>query len=400
MPAPAVVDFFQEWASAKNLFAGLPVYASQRDNCERYLGFRPPDEDRFFPEVNAHPPPAVLLSLPFGLLDYRVALLVWNLLSLGGLVFALFLVVAVRHQPWSPWMLMPVSVCVLLGFPFLEQVRQGQWSLPLLVALTALWACERRQVSPVVSGALLALVTAVKLFPGLFFLYFALRRQWKVVGMGAAWLALVGALTVAVLGWSTCWSYGVDVLPQVNEWRSAWHNASLAGLWSKLFDPGQRGFPLVPLVHSPLLARSLTVASWVTVLGLLAWRLPRARTPDEGDHAFGLTILAMILLTPVVWEHSFVLVVLPLFLFVDTASPWRWAWYAAVLPLGVNPALFYRLFMGVDWAHPVWTVATPWHTLTALSVQTYALVALFLLGLRVAAHAPRVTPGNHCGPQN
>src|SRR5205807_2590850 len=78
------VDFFQEWAAGRNLLAGLPVYANQRDNCQRYLGFRPTDEARFFPEVNAHPPASVLLALPFSLLAYAHALLLWNLLSLAG----------------------------------------------------------------------------------------------------------------------------------------------------------------------------------------------------------------------------------------------------------------------------------------------------------------------------
>jgi hypothetical protein len=148
------------------------------------------------------------------------------------------------------------------------------------------------------------------------------------------------------------------------------------------------------LVYSPLLARCLTVVSWLVVLGFLTWILPRARTAEEGDRAFGLTVLAMMLLSPVVWEHSFVLVVLPLFLFVDSTSPWRLAWYAAALPLAVNPADFYRLFMEVDWVHPVWPIATPWHTLTALSVQTYALVTLFILGVVASWPRPNAKAGS------
>src|SRR5712692_10504205 len=37
-PHDLCVDFFQEWASARNLFCGLPPYTSQHVAIERHLG--------------------------------------------------------------------------------------------------------------------------------------------------------------------------------------------------------------------------------------------------------------------------------------------------------------------------------------------------------------------------
>src|SRR5713226_4462575 len=63
-PDDAVVDFFQEWASARNFLSGDPIYEPQRASSLRYLGVNPPAQTHFFLEVNAHPPTAVLFGLP------------------------------------------------------------------------------------------------------------------------------------------------------------------------------------------------------------------------------------------------------------------------------------------------------------------------------------------------
>src|SRR5947209_5435475 len=54
------IDFFQEWASARNLLRGLPAYANQRAAINRYLGDpldsgKAPEVEVYF-DVNAHPP--------------------------------------------------------------------------------------------------------------------------------------------------------------------------------------------------------------------------------------------------------------------------------------------------------------------------------------------------------
>src|SRR5262245_16263110 len=58
-------DFFQEWASARNVVEGLPAYTPQDVTVTRYLGLPPPSpNNRWFIHYNAHPPVAVLLALP------------------------------------------------------------------------------------------------------------------------------------------------------------------------------------------------------------------------------------------------------------------------------------------------------------------------------------------------
>src|SRR4051794_17022412 len=80
-PREIVSDFYQDWASARNLFQGLPAYTGHGVTIPRYIG--PVDPICLRNQVNAHPPTSILLLVPLAGLGYREALLVWDLLSLG-----------------------------------------------------------------------------------------------------------------------------------------------------------------------------------------------------------------------------------------------------------------------------------------------------------------------------
>src|SRR5262245_45689892 len=63
--SPQIVDFFQEWASARNPFQHPPVsvYERQEQTMVLYLGYEVrPEEFRI--TRNAHPPSSVPLAMP------------------------------------------------------------------------------------------------------------------------------------------------------------------------------------------------------------------------------------------------------------------------------------------------------------------------------------------------
>ena len=71
----------------RNWWNGLPVYTNHRVTIPRYIG--PVDPFCLQVEFNAHPPSSVLVMIPWAMLDYRDALLAWNVLSLAMLVASL-----------------------------------------------------------------------------------------------------------------------------------------------------------------------------------------------------------------------------------------------------------------------------------------------------------------------
>src|SRR5207249_805145 len=115
-------DFFQLWASARNVLNGLPVYEDHKVMIERYLGYRPKPDDQVMIERSSQTPTAVLLALPFAGLPYPDATLAWNLVSLMALAASLWLVARELHMRLAPWSVFPLVTLLLTCHPFRSQM--------------------------------------------------------------------------------------------------------------------------------------------------------------------------------------------------------------------------------------------------------------------------------------
>jgi hypothetical protein len=379
-PLDRGLDFFQDWASARNCLLGEPIYTPHEVTL-RKMGVRVDPTNPFFVPVNAHPPTSVLIALPFAWLEYADAFLAWNLLSLAAFGISLWLVGRELGVRMSVWSILPIVTLLLVCFPFRSHVYQGQLSIVLLVLITGAWALYRRGWLAS-AGALLAAAAAIKLFPGFLFLYFLLRRQWRVLIGGAVSFVLLTALTTAILGLDIFPIYIRDVLPQVGDFRSGWGNVSVAGIWFKLFDPLTERMRVEPLWRSPLLARVGAVFCWLVLVGIFTWVTLRARSREEKDRAFALGVTTMLLVSPLTWEHYLPLLLLPL------AVIW-----IALPPEGVTPRhLFFVALVVILWASTdqlsdpflpgsyLKNTARPIHTVTLLSLKCYTLLGLFAFG--------------------
>jgi len=377
------VDFFQDWASARNFFDGLPVYENHHLTVERYLGLttRTDGAARVEYEFNAHPPAAVFLALPLARLDYPDATLVWNLISLGAFALSAYLVV--RHLPlrFGVTAMVPLITLSLICSPFRQQCAQGQLGFILLLLVVGAWAAAKtgRWYG---AGILLGLAAAIKLFPAFLLLYFCLTRRWKVVASAVLTFVVISAVSLGVLGPGAYRTYVNEVLPSVEVLRSNWINASLPGLWSKLFNPAA-GQHVEALWQCPVLAQTLTLVSCLLIIAAFGWITLKARTDVEHDHSFALAVTAMLLVSPITWDHYLVLLLLPIAVTWSRLPPsfLSRTWFLAVLiALMVEPTLLYDAIPGGYEAG----LANPIQTLTLLSVQCYGLFGLYLLGIAEA----------------
>jgi hypothetical protein len=377
-PGDVVPDFFQEYASARNWLEGLPIYTDHRQTAPRYLHVSL-DSKRAHVFANGHPPTSVLCALPFAKFDFADSFLAWNLVSISALAGSLWIVQRQLRIPFSYWSIAPLLSLLLLCYPLWEQIRLGQLTLVLLLLLTGSWAAERSG-RPWLAGVLLGAAATIKLSPAFLFLYYALRGRWYVVIAGVVTIASLTGLTAIVLGLDAYRSYFLTVLPEIQRFRVGWNNDSLWGFWSRLFDPAPehaRDRSLTdPIFYSPGLAVALSLAASAAVVGVLTWAVRRDRQGRKNDLTFALAVTAMLLVSPICWEHYLLLLLVPL------AVVWE------ELPAGrFARALFLVIVTAVWLGYPlVWTAfdlngrtATPIDSLGVLSYQFYSLLGLVAL---------------------
>jgi alpha-1,2-mannosyltransferase len=410
-------DFAQDWISARNFICGEPVYVRLEKGLERHLGLRVAPGSLTI-GYNAHPPTSVLLTVPFAVLDYYDATAAWNLFSLAAFAVSLWLVQRQLSIPFPAWAVLPLVTLLLVCAPLMYQLDQAQLNLFLLLLVTGAWAADRTG-RPVWAGVLLGAAMTLKLFPGFLFLYFAARRQWRSLAVGAGTFILLTGLTVAVLGVETYRSYIRDVLPTLQKFQSHWHNHSLAGPWTMLFDPAVEDpgaekapttnpasdavayncvDPASVFVNRPLWRSHTTAVAGLavcrallvgTVLLITWW----SRSREQLDIAFGLALTAMLLASPLAWIHYFLLLLLPWVLVwvrLPSATLARGLFMALTTILWINPTGLWKpwLTSTVQNFRYVWDVATPVHVLTILSVHCYALLGLFAYLLVLWRRAP------------
>ncbi|MGO9467712.1 MAG: glycosyltransferase family 87 protein [Isosphaeraceae bacterium] len=374
-PAPARVnDFYQDWASARNFHEGLPIYSPHSVSIPRYLGLKSDPNESI--EYNAHPPVAVLLALPLGKLTYPDATLVWNFVSLAALALAFCVVAAELALPWRTLVLLLASV--VYCHPIYGNIYLGQLNLILVLFVTAAWAQERNGRS-CAAACLIGGAAAVKIFPAYLILYYAARWRFRpLFAVVGSFLALC-ALAALVLGTDAVGDYVGIVLPYQGKFRSCGYNISLAGFWHKLFDPAFESSRVQPLWRCPRLAAWGTIVSDLVVTSVIVSIVRRAQTPEERDRAFALVVTGMLLVSPVAWDVSLPLLIVPI------AVIARGAGHSLVI---ISALLSIVLVIGVPQesltalvGHPR-GLASPAYMLAAPSVKFYALLGVLTLLLR------------------
>lgn len=379
------MDYYQEWSSVRSVILREPVYRPTSEFAKRDFGQRLNLKAPWNLGYNVHPPTSVLIGFPFGFLPYFRSFFVWSLFTLG--LFGLSLVLIARNSGYRfGWLsVTPITCGCLLSGPFWHQFQQGQLNPLILLCVTLGWLNLRSQ-RVWQTGFWLGLAAATKAFPAFLAIYFLARREWKYFAFVVGGFTVVTLCTIAALGIQPYLDYVHLVLPEAFEWRSANTNASLPGLWSKLFDPGTRGGHYRPLVDSPFLAKLLTAISWLVVTSLLIPICYKARTVSEIDHAFGMTLVGMLLLSPITWDHYFLLLPLPLLCI----------WMR--LPRAImSQSLFLVVLVGLF--GPIYTAMSvlipprqtelgmsPLQTLGLPTFSCYMLCALFAIGYRYRPH--------------
>lgn len=251
--------------------------------------------------VFLYPPPFALAAVPFALLPGPVGLGVWIAASLAAFLAGTAVLPVAPHVRWS------VVALAALSFPFLYAIKLGQLGPVLYLLFAVGWRWLDRPVPLVLTTAVGALL---KVQPVVLFGWMLVTRRWRAMVIGAAACGATFAVTSAFLGMSSWLDY-VALMGRIAKPITTPQNLTVgAVLW-------RSGMTMEVATAVQALTTVLTLA--VALFG--AWR----RDPSTG---FIVWIVASLLLSPVVWSHYAMLLLLPVALLLE-----RRQWWAAAIPL-------------------------------------------------------------------
>ncbi len=207
-----------------------------------------------------------------------------------------------------------------LTAPITETFAYGQVGLVLLAAIVA--DTSHHEGSRLPKGVLVGLVTAIKLVPAIFLLYWLVTKQWRAAFVGCA-TAVGASLLVALLRPDLSRRYWLEIFARADRIGgdlAIVANQSINGLFHRL---DLRGF----------LPWALLVCV-VLVAGLSRARVAHA----EGDELAAVTLVGItsLLISPVSWIHHAVWIV-PItgVLLGDGRSRGRWLSWGSVIALSL-----------------------------------------------------------------
>ena len=228
-----------------------------------------------------YPPQLVLLLVPLTVLPVPVASF---LVALGmlALVFATLYVLEIRD--------LRCYAAAAIWVPAISGVLLGNVSIPLAFALAVVWRYRDAVWPPAVS---LGLAVSAKLLLWPVFVWALAMRRLRTVALALGLGALVTLVAWAVIGFAGLTEYP-DLLERLSEIQSE-RSYSIVGMASTL------GL-------SEGIGRAVTLA---VGLALLVGCVVLARRGDE-ERSFTCAVAATLALSPIVWLHYLVLLLVPL----------------------------------------------------------------------------------------
>ena len=297
--------------ASERLRAGQPLYDPTVDVA---VGFG----------VYLYPPPFALAVVPFTLLPAPLDMWAWL-----GTIVAAFLV-GTALLPVRPGVRWAIVLLAAVSFPFLYAVKLGQVGPLLYLGFAIGWRWIDRAGA---IGLVVAAGALIKLQPALLFGWMIATRRWRALAVGMAAIAVVVVFTTVLVG-VPAWSDYVALLGRINK---------------PITTPQNLSFGAVAYAAGVSVDAAAAI-QWASVAGTLAVTVFAWFRRDAAT-GFLVGVVASQLLSPVLWSHYALLLLLPVALLLE-----RRHWWAAAIPLltWAPTPVIYPLVFAAGLLGPVW----------------------------------------------
>jgi len=307
----------------------------------------------------------------------QISMLVLGIIVLIGTYFYLIK----KTQPTN-WQKMALLGSFIINGPLFYSLKQGNNThfmlLPLFAAVFLLK--EKREF---LAGFLLAFVALIKLPLLLFGGYLLLRKKWQALtGFVSTILLTLGAsLLIFGINLHMIW-YQESILPYIGKPISRYNVQSLDSFLVRLvasYDVLGTGRPIevdfgFKLVRYLLLALLVGGAIWI------CWRCKQPTTPETANIEFSIVLCMAIIISPISWTHYYLLLLLPLSLYIcqQLAISQNRLWFTLMLIVTLLISLPVKGLGGSG--NPFFQLLV-----SRLLISHYFLGGIFLLGILLAA---------------
>jgi hypothetical protein len=247
-----------------------------------------------------YPPPFVLLAAPFSFLGFDVGNWAWIAFLIGCWLIGTA-ILPVRSMTKAT-----VLVLAAVGWPLVFGVRIGQVTPILYLVFAAAWRFLDR---PIPLGASVAVGFLIKLQPVLLAATLVIQRRWRALAVAAITAAILA--TAAVVAGLSDW---IGFLTLLRSLTNAVTVSTNVAIGATLHGLGLATGPAGTI-------QTLNIAVVALAVGFAAWRLP-------AEPAILGAIVATQLVSPIVWTHYALILLLPTAWLIE-----RGHWWAIAIPL-------------------------------------------------------------------
>jgi len=279
-----------------------PVYVTENNKLSIYAG-------------NLNPPFFQVITAPLGYLSFEKSFIIWTLISIFGGLLTVFLLYTIF--PSSLNYFLALTLFLFLYFPTFANFIFGQVTLLLLPLTVGAWLAARHN-KVWATGVLLGLAASIKVFFGLFFIYFLFRREWRALGWFLLTLIFCFLLSLIPFGIKIYHNYET-VLQSIKWYTSSW-NVSLYGFSMRLFGGAEKNVPFFSL--PALTHKFYLITSAVLLFFLFKFLQPTTKIDYQKkiNLDFSLIIIAMLLLSPLAWVYYFPFLIIPIITLMQLAE--------------------------------------------------------------------------------
>ena len=287
--------------------------------------------------IYLYPPPFALAIVPLAAIGGQAAVWAWTVLLLVAFTAGVAVLPVARTVRWA------ILLLGALDWPFLYSIKLGQVG-PVLFLLFAIgWRVLDRPGHPcgprdrAILGASIGLGALVKVQPGMLVGWAILTTRWRVALVAVVAVVLGAALATVVAGTQPWFDYPA-LLGRVSSPITTPHN----------FTPGavawQAGVP----------ADVAGAIQAVATLGAIVAVVAAARFATS-DASYLVAVVASQLISPLLWDHYAMLLLLPVAWLLE-----RRQWWAIAIPLatsilliGLGPPVIYPIVFAVCLVAPI-----------------------------------------------